>query len=157
MAGMSQRSDPLLPSAAQLQGTLVDFALAELIRQHRESFQPLWTVDSWAKLLIWLALNCGLSGERDALEQFAEALGSRLTSRLRRLFFERDLTDLELQVLADPAEQQVLVLSLAPQDPAVLSPERLEQALKRVGLEGRVTSDQTRWQTLDAVVAIPWS
>jgi hypothetical protein len=157
MAGMSQRSDPLLPSAAQLQGTLVDFALAELIRQHRESFQPLWTVDSWAKLLIWLALNCGLSGERDALEQFAEALGSRLTSRLRRLFFERDLTDLELQVLADPAEQQVLVLSLAPQDPAVLLPERLEQALKRVGLEGRVTSDQTRWQTLDAVVAIPWS
>ncbi|NDD69654.1 MAG: protein phosphatase, partial [Synechococcaceae bacterium WB9_4xC_028] len=122
-----------------------------------ESFQPLWTVDSWAKLLIWLALNCGLSGERDALEQFAEALGSRLTSRLRRLFFERDLTDLELQVLADPAEQQVLVLSLAPQDPAVLSPERLEQALKRVGLESRVTSDQTRWQTLDAVVAIPWS
>ncbi|TCD59000.1 protein phosphatase [Synechococcus sp. BS56D] len=154
---MSQRSDPLLPSAAQLQGTLVDFALAELIRQHRESFQPLWTVDSWAKLLIWLALNCGLSGERDALEQFAEALGSRLTSRLRRLFFERDLTDLELQVLADPAEQQVLVLSLAPQDPAVLSPDRLEQALKRVGLESRVTSDQTRWQTLDAVVAIPWS
>jgi len=154
---MSQRSDPLLPSAAQLQGTLVDFALAELIRQHRESFQPLWTVDSWAKLLIWLALNCGLSGERDALEQFAEALGSRLTSRLRRLFFERDLTDLELQVRADPAEQQVLVLSLAPQDPAVLSPDRLEQALKRVGLESRVTSDQTRWQTLDAVVAIPWS
>jgi len=154
---MSQRSDPLLPSAAHLQGTLVDFALAELIRQHRESFQPLWTVDSWAKLLIWLALNCGLSGERDALEQFAEALGSRLTSRLRRLFFERDLTDLELQVLADPAEQQVLVLSLAPQDPAVLSPDRLEQALKRVGLESRVTSDQTRWQTLDAVVAIPWS
>ncbi|TCD57923.1 protein phosphatase [Synechococcus sp. BS55D] len=154
---MSQRSDPLLPSAAQLQGTLVDFALAELIRQHRDSFQPLWTVDSWAKLLIWLALNCGLSGERDALEQFAEALGPRLTSRLRRLFFERDLTDLELQVLADPAEQQVLLLSLAPQDPAVLSPERLEQALKRVGLESRVTSDQTRWQTLDAVVAIPWS
>ena len=76
---------------------------------------------------------------------------------MRRLFFERDLTDLELQVLADPAEQQVLLLSLAPQDPAVLSPERLEQALKRVGLESRVTSDQTRWQTLDAVVAIPWS
>jgi hypothetical protein len=161
MAGISTSS--LTPGgedgryAALLQGTLVDFALAELIRQHRESFQPLWTVDSWAKLLIWLALNCGLSGERDALEQFAEALGSRLTSRLRRLFFERDLTDLELQVLADPAEQQVLVLSLAPQDPAVLSPDRLEQALKRVGLESRVTSDQTRWQTLDAVVAIPWS
>ena len=145
------------PDPLALQATLVDFALAELVRQHRESFPPLWSPESWAKLLIWLALNCGLSGERDALEQFAEALGTRLTSRLRRLFFERDLTDLELQVLADPAEQQVLVLSLAPQDPAVLSPERLEQALKRVGLESRVTSDQTRWQTLDAVVAIPWT
>ena len=64
------------PDPDQLQGTLVDFALMELIRQHRESFQPLWTVDSWAKLLIWLALNCGLSGERDSLEQFAKALGA---------------------------------------------------------------------------------
>ena len=100
------------PDPEQLQGTLVDFALLELIRQHRESFQPLWTVDSWAKLMIWLSLNCGLSGERDALEHFAAALGERITSRLRRTFFERELADLELQVLADPAEQQVLVLLL---------------------------------------------
>ena len=144
------------PDAEQLQGTLVDFALLELIRQHRESFQPLWTVDSWAKLMIWLSLNCGLSGERDTLEHFASALGERITSRLRRTFFERELADLELQVLADPAEQQVLLLSLAPQDPAVLHPDRLSVALDRVRLNGRVVEDRSRWQQLEAVVAIPW-
>ena len=144
------------PDPEQLQGTLVDFALLELIRQHRESFQPLWTVDSWAKLMIWLSLNCGLSGERDALEQFAAALGERITSRLRRTFFERELADLELQVLADPAEQQVLLLSQAPQDPAVLKPDRLSAALDRVGLTDRVVADRSRWQQLEAVVAIPW-
>ena len=144
------------PDPEQLQGTLVDFALLELIRQHRESFQPLWTVDSWAKMMIWLSLNCGLSGERDTLEHFASALGERITSRLRRTFFERELADLELQVLADPAEQQVLLLSLAPQDPAVLHPDRLSVALDRVRLTDRVVEDRSRWQQLEAVVAIPW-
>ena len=144
------------PDAEQLQGTLVDFALLELIRQHRESCQPLWTVDSWAKLMIWLSLNCGLSGERDTLEHFASALGERITSRLRRTFFERELADLELQVLADPAEQQVLLLSQAPQDPAVLNADRLSAALDRVGLTGRVVADRSRWQQLEAVVTIPW-
>ncbi|QBE70327.1 hypothetical protein SynWH8101_2761 [Synechococcus sp. WH 8101] len=145
------------PTEAQLQATLVDFALLELIRRNRDSFEPLWTADSWAKLLIWLALNCGLSGERDALEDFAAALGPRLTGRLRRVFFERDLTDLELQVLADPAEQQVLILSLAPQDSSVLEQERLVVALERIGLLDQVTPDRERWQRLDAVVAIPWT
>ena len=144
------------PDPEQLQGTLVDFALLELIRQHRESFQPLWTVDSWAKLMIWLSLNCGLSGERDTLEHFASALGERITSRLRRTFFERELADLELQVLADPAEQQVLLLSQAPQDPAVLNADRLSAALDRVGLTDRVVADRSRWHQLEAVVAIPW-
>ena len=144
------------PDPEQLQGTLVDFALLELIRQHRESFQPLWTVDSWAKMMIWLSLNCGLSGERDTLEHFASALGERITSRLRRTFFERELADLELQVLADPAEQQVLLLSQAPQDPAVLNADRLLAALDRVGLTGRVVADRSRWQQLEAVVTIPW-
>ena len=162
MAGMTQRSSQQQPgesqpSEAQLQATLVDFALLELIRRNRDSFEPLWTADSWAKLLIWLALNCGLSGERDALEGFAAALGPRLTGRLRRVFFERDLTDLELQVLADPAEQQVLMLSLAPQDSSVLAEERLLVALERIGLLDRVTPDRERWQRLDAVVAIPWT
>ena len=145
------------PDPEQLQGTLVDFALLELIRHHRESFQPLWTVDSWAKLMIWLALNCGLSGERDSLEHFAAALGDRITSRLRRTFFERELADLELQVLADPAEQQVLLLSQAPQDPSVLKPDRLATALERVGLTPMVVLDRSRWQQLEAVVAIPWN
>ena len=144
------------PDPEQLQGTLVDFALLELIRHHRESFQPLWTVDSWAKLMIWLALNCGLSGERDSLEHFAAALGDRITSRLRRTFFERELADLELQVLADPAEQQVLLLSQAPQDLSILNPDRLAAALERVGLTRLVVADRSRWQQLEAVVAIPW-
>ena len=145
------------PDPEQLQGTLVDFALLELIRHHRESFQPLWTVDSWAKLMIWLALNCGLSGERDSLEHFAAALGDRITSRLRRTFFERELADLELQVLADPAEQQVLMLSQAPQDLSTLNPDRLATALERVGLTRLVVADRSRWQQLEAVVAIPWN
>ena len=145
------------PDPEQLQGTLVDFALLELIRHHRESFQPLWTVDSWAKLMIWLALNCGLSGERDSLEHFAAALGDRITSRLRRTFFERELADLELQVLADPAEQQVLMLSQAPQDLSTLNPDRLATALERIGLTRLVVADRSRWQQLEAVVAIPWN
>ena len=143
------------PDPDQLQGTLVDFALMELIRQHRESFQPLWTVDSWAKLLIWLALNCGLSGERDSLEQFAEALGAPLTSRLRRVFFERELGDLELQVLADPAEQQVLVLSQVAGDSSLLAADRVAKALGRIGLLDQVV-DQGRWQQLEGVLAVPW-
>ena len=56
MAGMN---------AINLQATLFDFAIGELVRQHRESFQQLWSAESWAKLLIWLALNCGCSGERE--------------------------------------------------------------------------------------------
>ncbi|MEY4298352.1 MAG: hypothetical protein RLZZ423_1531, partial [Cyanobacteriota bacterium] len=51
------------PDPTALQATLVDFALAELVRANRSSFEPLWSVESWAKLLIWLALNCGCSGD----------------------------------------------------------------------------------------------
>jgi len=140
--------------AILFQGKLVDFALAELVRQHRDSFQPLWTVDSWAKLLIWMALNCGLSGERESLELFAEALGPRLTGRLRGLFYERTLEDLELQLMADPAEPQVLVMPIAPG--AVVTPQQASRALDQVGLLERVESDRSRWQRLDALVAIPW-
>ena len=55
------------PSALALQATLVDFALAELVRQQRQSFQPLWSRESWAKLLIWLALNCGCGTDTASL------------------------------------------------------------------------------------------
>ena len=61
-------------NAINLQATLFDFAIGELVRQHRESFQPLWSADSWAKLLIWLALNCGCSGEREDHESVGRLL-----------------------------------------------------------------------------------
>ena len=143
------------PDAVRLQATLVDFALAELVRQHRESFQPLWTADSWAKLLIWLSLNCGCSGDEAGLRRFADALGPALAARLRRLYFERELADLELQVMADPAEPQVLVLPLGPELEAVTL-DQAAAALERLELAGRLVEDQARWQSLERAVAIPW-
>ena len=143
------------PDPVALQATLVDFALAELVRQHRESFQPLWSTESWAKLLIWLALNCGCSGDEAGLKTFAGALGAVQTARMRRVFFERELDDLDLQLMADPAEQQLLVLPQGPAD-VVLQSEAIAQALERVGLSERVVADRSRWQRLDALVAIPW-
>jgi hypothetical protein len=144
------------PDPLALQATLVDFALAELVRQHRESFPPLWSSESWAKLLIWLALNCGCSGDEAGLKAFAEAIGPLQMGRLRRVFFERELADLELQLMADPAEPQVLVL---PQGPAeeVLEPERVARALDRVDLSQRLVMDRSRWQRLDAVLVVPWA
>jgi hypothetical protein len=143
------------PDPLALQATLVDFALAELVRQHRESFPPLWSSESWAKLLIWLALNCGCSGDEAGLKAFAEAIGPMQMGRLRRVFFERELADLDLQLMADPAEQQVLVLPQGPAD-EVFHNEGIAQALERVGLSERVVCEQERWQRLDALVAIPW-
>ena len=141
---------------SRLQATLFDFAIAELVRQHRASFQPLWTADAWAKCLIWLALNCGCSGAQQDLQAFAVALGPVMTGRMRRVFFERELEDLDLQVMADPAEQQVLVLPMGPALGA-LDPVVVAQVLERVGLMDRVTADRCAWQQLDAVVAIPWA
>ena len=156
MGSMTTASpDPLAPDPLALQATLVDFALAELVRQHRESFPPLWSSESWAKLLIWLALNCGCSGDETGLRAFAEAIGPLQMGRLRRVFFDRELGDLELQLMADPSEQQVLVLPQGPAD-EVLQNGRIAQALQRVGLTVKLPVDQSRWQRLDAVVAIPW-
>ncbi|NBW62253.1 MAG: protein phosphatase [Synechococcaceae bacterium WB4_1_0192] len=143
------------PDPTALQATLVDFALAELVRANRTSFEPLWSAESWAKLLIWLALNCGCSGDEAGLRTFAAALGAHQTGRMRRLFFERELLDLDLQVMADPAEQQVLVLPIGPAGGA-LTLEPVATALERVGLSSRVVADRSRWQCLDALVAIPW-
>ena len=75
---------------------------------------------------------------------------------MRRLFFERELDDLALQVMADPAEQQVLVLPMGPTLGA-MDPQAVAQALERVGLVDRITADSSAWQQLDAVVAIPWN
>ena len=143
---------------AALQATLVDFALAELVRQHRDSFPPLWTPESWAKLLIWLALNCGCSSDTAALEAFAAALGPALTRRLRRVYFERELSDLNLQLLADPAEQQVLALPIDPlADSGTPDRQQVALALERVGLTARVVADRDRWQALEALWALPWA
>ena len=136
-----------------LQATLFDFAIAELVRQHRESFQPLWSVDSWVKLLIWLSLNCGCSGDEAGMARFVDALGPTVTTRMRRVFFERELEDLDLQVMADPAEQQVLVLPMGPG--VSLDLDRAANVIERVQLADVVVSDRSRWQQLDAVVVIP--
>jgi hypothetical protein len=145
MAGMN---------AINLQATLFDFAIGELVRQHRESFQPLWSTESWAKLMIWLSLNCGCSGDRGSLEAYAEALGPGLTGRMRRIFFERELDDLELRVLADPAEPQVLILPLGPA--GAMEHGRVAAALERVGLLGRVAPEPQSWKQLEAALALPW-
>ena len=136
-----------------LQATLFDFAIGELVRQHRESFKPLWMVDSWVKLLIWLSLNCGCSGDEAGMTRFVESLGPTVTTRMRRVFFERELEDLDLKVMADPLEQQVLVLPMGPGVPLDL--ERAGAVIERVQLANQVVADRGRWQVLDAVVAIP--
>ena len=138
--------------ATGLQATLFDFAIAELVRQHRQSFDPVWSLDSWVKLLIWLSLNCGCQGDEKGMQRFAEALGPTLTTRMRRVFFERELEDLDLKLMADPAEQQVLVLPMGPGVPLDL--EQAATAINRVRLTDHV-ADPERWQQMDAVIAIP--
>ncbi len=142
-------------SASALQATLVDFALAELVRAHRDSFPPAWTAESWAKLLIWLALNCGCGSDPASLEAFAQALGPALSQRMRHLFFSRELEDLNLQVLADPAEAQALVQPLQADGPGPLEASRVAEAVERCGLTARLAPAE-RWQTLEALTAIPW-
>jgi len=138
----------------QLQAKLFDFALLELVRQHRESFQPLWTQESWAKFLIWLALNCGLSGERESLELFAQALGPLLTNRMRKVFFERTFEDLELHLMADPSEKMVLVMKLGPG--TSIDYNKASKALIRTGLLEMIISERSTWESLEEIIAIPW-
>ena len=160
---MSDIPSPQAPTEASPQATtespawqaaLFAFAIGELVRQHRQSFFPLWTAESWAKLLIWLALSCGCATDQAALERFAAGLGPALTGRMRRLFFERDLEDLNLRLMADPAEGQVLALPLDAQAPLPEAPQLLE-ALERVGLTPRVAPPE-RWRHHGDLVALPW-
>jgi len=142
-------------SSTSIQAKAFEFALLEVIYSKRDSFQPLWSVDSWVKFLIWLSLNCGLSGEKESLELFAEAMGSPLTSRMRKIFFERALEDLSLQVMADPAEAQVLIV------PITLNMEiddnDIVQALQTIGLSEKVSLSSTAWKRHDSIVSIPWN
>ena len=138
----------------QIQANFFDFALIELVLKNRDSFLPLWTLDSWVKFLIWLTLNCGLSGERESLELFVDALGPRLTGRMRRVVFERTVESLALQLIADPADSKVLIMPIG--GALLVTCDQAEKLLDRVGLLDRVESDQCFWQELDAVIAIPW-
>ena len=141
-------------SRTSIQAKAFEFALLELIYSKRDSFQPLWSVDSWAKFLIWLSLNCGLSGEKESLEMFAKAMGSPLTSRMRKIFFERALEDLSLHVMADPAEAQVLIMPIA-LDKRINDNDVL-QALEMIGLSDQVSLSSAAWQRHDSIVSIPW-
>ena len=138
-----------------LQAKVFDFALTELVYRNRESFQPLWTIDSWVKFLIWMALNAGLPGDQKSLEQLTESLGHPLTSRMRRIFFERSIGASGLKVIADPADLHVLVMPI--DGSASISIEKTAEVLTKIGLDQSVLCDQTSWQILDAVIAIPWN
>ena len=142
-------------SRMSIQAKAFEFALLELIYSKRDCFQPLWSVDSWAKFLIWLSLNCGLSGEKESLEMFAKAMGSPLTSRMRKIFFERALEDLSLHVMADPAEAQVLIMPLNLDKR--INDNDVVQALERIGLSDKVSLSSAAWGRHDSIVSIPWN
>ena len=142
-------------SRPSIQAKAFEFALLELIYSKRESFQPLWSIDSWVKFLIWFSLNCGLSGEKESLEIFAEAMGSPLTSRMRKIFFERALEDLSLHVMADPAEAQVLIMPMALEK--MINDNDVVQALERIGLSDKVSLSSAACERHDSIVSIPWN
>ena len=141
-------------SRSSIQAKVFEFALLELIYSKRDSFLPLWSVDSWVKFLIWLSLNCGLSGEEESLEIFAKAMGSPLTRRMRKIFFERVLEDFSLHLMADPAEAQVLIMPLSPKQQ--INNHEVVQALQMVGLNEKVSFDSTLWERHDSIISIPW-
>jgi len=81
-------------------------------------------------------------------------LGSRLSIRMRRTFFERTIENLSLQLMADPADSKVLVM---PTNASLLvTVDEAEEFLNQVGLMEKVETDKNSWQQLDAVIAIPW-
>ncbi|ABX09742.1 hypothetical protein [Prochlorococcus marinus] len=137
-----------------IQSKVFEFAFNELVRSKRLTFQPLWTVDSWAKFLIWVAINCGLSGEKESLELFAEALGPNLTTRMRKIFFERILESLCVHLMADPLEEQVLAIPITGSQEITF--HQVVEALKTVGLWDRIQADQTFWKEYNGIIAIPW-
>ena len=143
-------------SQTNIQAKLFDFSLNELVRSQRTSFKPIWTVESWAKFLIWLGLNCGLSGERQDLELFANALGAPLTSRMRRIFFQRTVENLSLHVMADPSEKKVLVMPMVGENNDI-SYEEIAQCLEDIGLDQRVSLNKDSWHKHDSLISIPWN
>jgi len=156
--GPAAPSDGPLLSHDTLRSNLADFALGELARQHRSSFAPLWTIESWAKLLIWLALNSGCPGDTPSLEAFAACLGPERSGRLRRLFFSREFEAGGLRLQADPAEGQVLLEGalFTAGDGSESDLEPVAAVLDAVGLTALVVPDRQRWQRRDGGVVIPF-
>ena len=142
-------------SRASIQAKAFEFALLELIYSKRDSFQPKWSVDSWVKFLIWLSLNCGLAGDKESLEIFAKAMGSPLTIRMRKIFFERAIEDFSLHVMADPAEEQVLIMPTAIDKE--INDNDVVQALQTIGLSDKVSLSSAAWERHDSIVSIPWN
>ena len=136
-----------------IQAKVFEFALNELVRNNRSSFEPLWTIDSWVKFLIWMTLNCGFSGEKESLELFARAMGEPLTRKMRKIFFERNLEDLSLYVMADPAESNVIVMPSSIE--TEISKSDASTALKTIGLSEGVLKDQSHWELHGSVISIP--
>jgi hypothetical protein len=127
------------------------------VRQHRTSFQPVWSVESWAKLLIWLALNSGCPA--DSLAAFTAALDPARSRRLRRLFFSRELEADGVRLQADPADGQVVLQGLEPAASSVaagpLESGRIGAVLQRVGLQELVVAEPQRWERRDGLLLIP--
>jgi len=142
-------------SRASIQAKAFEFALLELIYSKRDSFQPKWSLDSWVKFLIWLSLNCGLAGDKESLEIFAKAMGSPLTIRMRKIFFERAIEDFSLHVMADPAEEQVLIMPTAIDKE--INDNDVVQALQTIGLSDMVSLSSAAWERHDSIVSIPWN
>tara|TARA_B100000700_G_scaffold331570_1_gene465660 strand:- start:2148 stop:2591 length:444 start_codon:yes stop_codon:yes gene_type:complete len=139
----------------QIQAKVFDFALAQLVIDNRSTFQPLWTVDSWVKFLIWMSLNCGFGGEQKSIELFVDSLGSPITSLMRRIFFERLDEDLSLKIMADPAEDQVIVFQISQE--SCFSLDHVSKSLEMVGLKDHIVPDKSKWKLVDNLVAIPWA
>ncbi len=141
-------------SRTSIQAKAFEFALFELIYSKRDSFQPLWSIESWVKFLIWLSLNCGLSGEKESLELFAKAMGSPLTRRMRKIFFERALEDLSLHIMADPTDEQVLIIPLSLEKQ--IKNNDVVKALQMISLSEKVSLDPALWEKHDSILSIPW-
>tara|TARA_Y100001968_G_scaffold117393_1_gene106788 strand:+ start:1159 stop:1605 length:447 start_codon:yes stop_codon:yes gene_type:complete len=137
-----------------IQSKVFDFALTELVLNHRNSFQPMWTIDSWVKFLIWMALNCGLNGERESLELFAQSMGDPLIRRIRKIFFERTLEELSFYVLADPAESHVIVMPFSIE--TEISNSSAVKVLKAIGLHETLLKHQSTWEIHERIISIPW-
>jgi len=138
----------------KIQAKVFTFAFSELVLNQRDSFEPLWTIESWAKFLIWMSLNCGFSGEKESLELFAEALGMPLTSRMRKLFFERTVNSLSARLIADPGESHLFLMPLNAGEK--IDFDKVGMTLKDMGLSERLDLISSNWNDDDGVISIPW-